>query len=615
MRLIARRILSLMLVLCLVAMPLAGAAEVTDDGHVIRDPERLEQFTFPGNWSDDALKFCVGNGIMNGRGSDLAADANTTRAETAALLVRLLGAKTDEPDLSQFRDVEKKAWYYAELATAVELGIMNGTSKTTLAPNASITREQVFTLISRAFGLYPEDPKAYRQFSDGLSCSAYARNAVSALRELGILNGYSDGSVRPGRYITRAELAQLLYQLFTCVCDDPADLPESGSVLYRGKEPIPEGYVLDGRLTVGCGWDADQSITGVTVTERLTLRTVPGITVSMSACSIGQLSLPGQINVSSDQRVEQVTVAGAGSVVNVPAGICDAYTTCTVESDVEHLSCRGEGSRVTLNGNAQSCQISARKVTLDGSGYVEQLELTKRDSEILISCGTVLEPELSWEDVETLVVWDTVTEDTWLYESSNLTGRIRELPAGTKLEHYYYHEGRAAASVYTEDGRFGYADIDCISIPEEADILDEPYPDEVMEDFVNHKGYTSDTDYLIWVSLKTQTVNIFQGSKGAWTLTHSMPCASGKNSTPTVRGTFSTHKKLQEWNFGTYKVRYVTVFYEGYAFHSRVYSPDYSTMLDDAISYPASDGCLRMLDEDCKFIMEKIPMRTRVVVY
>ena len=210
MKLIARRILSLMLVLCLVAMPLAGAAEVTDDGHVIRDPERLEQFTFPGNWSDDALKFCVGNGIMNGRGSDLAADANTTRAETAALLVRLLGAKTDEPDLSQFRDVEKKAWYYAELATAVELGIMNGTSKTTLAPNASITREQVFTLISRAFGLYPEDPKAYRQFSDGLSCSAYARNAVSALRELGILNGYSDGSVRPGRYITRAELAQLL---------------------------------------------------------------------------------------------------------------------------------------------------------------------------------------------------------------------------------------------------------------------------------------------------------------------------------------------------------------------------------------------------------------------
>ena len=55
--------------------------------------------------------------------------------------------------------------------------------------------------------------------------------------------------------------------------------------------------------------------------------------------------------------------------------------------------------------------------------------------------------------------------------------------------------------------------------------------------------------------------------------------------------------------------------YEGYAFHSRVYSPDYSTLLDDAISYPASDGCLRMLDEDCKFIMEKIPMRTRVVVY
>lgn len=615
MKPIVRRVWSLMIVLCLVAMPLAGAAEITDDGHVIRDPERLEQFTFPGNWSDDALKFCVGNGIMNGRENDLAANANTTRAETAALLVRLLGAQSEAPDLSQFRDAQEDAWYYGELAAAVELGIMNGTSKTTLDPNRSITREQVFTLISRAFGLYPEDTMAYRKFADGMSCSGYARNAVSALREMGILKGYTDGTVRPGRYITRAELAQLLYQLFTCICDDPAELPASGSVLYRGTESIPDGYTLDGRLTVGCGWDTDQNITGVNVTDRLTLRTVPGISVSMSACSVGHLSLPGQIHVSSDQQVEKVTVAGAGSVVNVPAGICDTYTTCTIESDVDRLSCRGAGSRVTLNGNARSCQISAREVTLDGSGYVEQIERMNRDSEILIQYGTVLEQELSWEDVETLVVWDTVTEDTWLYESGNLSGRIRELPVGTKLDHYYYSDGDAAASVYTEDGQFGYVDIDCISIPEESDILTEPYPNEVMEDYVNRKGYDSSTGYLIWVSLKTQTVNVFQGRQGNWSLIRSMPCASGKNSTPTARGSFSTDYTLWEWDFGTYKVRYVTVFYGGYAFHSRVYSRDYSVMLDDAISYPASDGCLRMLDEDCRYIMEKLPLGTRVVVY
>lgn len=77
------RVLSLILAVCL-ALPLlplaASAAVVTEDGHVIADPDRLEEFVFPGNWADAALRFCVGNGIMNGRGDDLAANEKTTRA-------------------------------------------------------------------------------------------------------------------------------------------------------------------------------------------------------------------------------------------------------------------------------------------------------------------------------------------------------------------------------------------------------------------------------------------------------------------------------------------------------------------------------------------------------
>ena len=610
-----RKTVCLLLALCLLIQPGVSAAVITEDGHMISNPERLGQYSFPGNWSDNALKFCVGNGIMNGRGKDLAADANTTRAETAALLIRLLGAEAEQPDLSQFRDADENAWYYGELAAAVELGIMNGTSQNTLAPNNPITREQVFALLSRAFGLQPQDPDAYRVFLDGSACSAYATDAVSALVEMKILTGYTDGTVRPRQYITRAELAQLLYQLFTCVCDDPAELPASGNVLYRGSEPIPEGYSLDGRLTIGCGWQGEQNLTDIRVTEALILRTMPESSLVLEKCSAPKLVLAGTVSVAGDSQVQDLVAAGADSNVAVPADTCTVFSGCTIESDVVNLICRTAGVTVTMNGNGEYGLIDARNVTLDGTGFVRTVEVSKGGCEILVAHETLVEPQFTWEDVQTLVVWDTVTADTYLYEYSDLTGRIRELPAGTRLEHYYYHDGRAAASVYTEDGRFGYADIDCISIPQESDILDEPYPDDVMEDYVNQKGYSSSTGYLIWVSLKTQTVNVFQGAKGSWALIRSMPCASGKNSTPTVRGSFSIQKKLQEWNFGTYKVRYVSVFYEGYAFHSRVYSPDYSVMLDDAISYPASDGCLRMLDEDCRYIMNEMPVGTRVVVY
>ena len=81
------------------------------------------------------------------------------------------------------------------------------------------------------------------------------------------------------------------------------------------------------------------------------------------------------------------------------------------------------------------------------------------------------------------------------------------------------------------------------------------------------------------------------------------------------RGEFAIKNKVWEWDFGSYKVRYVTVFYGGYAFHSRIYNRSYSVMLDDAIGYPASDGCLRMLDEDCRYIIDEMPYNTRVVVY
>ena len=565
------RIFSLILVLCLLTVPTVYAAEVTEDGHVIQQPERLEAFVFPDDWTAAPLQFCVGNGILNGRKEGLAGGENITRAETAAILVRMLGGECVSPDLSQYLDAEPTAWYYAEVAAAVELGIMKGVSDDRLAPNDPITREQAFTLLCRAFGIQAEDRFCWKQFADGNAAAEYAQNAISALAELHIVTGYPDGTVRPDRYITRAELAKLLYQMFTCICDDTSQLPASGKVLYRGKEPIPEGFSLVGNLTVFSDSQDCLTMTDMEIHGKLTLCVPNGGNVMLNDC-----------NVAS-------------------------------------LSCAGENMILTLNGRVDRLEINAEGITVNGSGTVGELILNSKGSAVLVSCDQVtdrteFDPADALKIVETLIVWDTVTKDTALYSSSDLTGYRMDLPAGTKLDHYYYREGNRAASVYTENGKFGWVDINCISIPTTYEIR-EPYSQEIMEAFVNQKGYTSSTDYLIWVSLKTQTVNVFQGKTGEWKLIRSMPCASGKNSTPTARGEFAIKEKLWEWDFGSYKVKNVTVFYGGYAFHSRIYNRSYTTMLDDAIGHPASDGCLRMLDEDCRYIVDEMPYNTRVVVY
>lgn len=606
------------ILLLLLVLPVcrADAAE-----HTLSQPELLEQVQIPEHWSASALEFCVGNGILKGKGDSLAHEDPTTRAETAAILVRLLGAQGLEADLTSYTDANPKAWYYAEVACAVEIGLMRGVSEHSLAPNEPVTREQVFVMLSRAFGLYPQDPQLYREFADSGKVSNYARNAVSALMERGILTGYNDGTVRPRAAITRAELAKLLYELFTHIVSDPAQLPRQGRVLYNGTLPIPADYALEGDLTLGCGIRQDYTLEATSVTGELRLACKPGLKAQLQQVSANTLSAATTTTLASDSPLTTVFAGGAGSLLSLQAQRLYAAADCTVEGDQGFLACLGDRTTVTLNGNTPVVEIYGANVTVQGSGLAETVDVYAGGSTVTLAHKQQRDYSYDYDyenalsTVKTVYIWDTVVKDTKLYSSFGLYGVIRELPKGTKLEHYYLQDGAKAAAVITEDGIFGYVPVANIRIPDALELEQRAYSQGTMEGYVNGKGYSSSTGYLIWVSLKTQTVNIFTGKKGNWKLLSSAPCASGKPATPTVRGVYSVRYKYDQWNFDTYKVCYVTGFYEGYAFHSRCYAPDWSKLTDPTIGTPASHGCLRMLDEDCRFIYESIPYGTTVVVY
>ena len=80
----------------------------------------------------------------------------------------------------------------------MSLGIFNGVSATQMAPMRSITRQEAFTVLARAFGLYPQNRRAYTRFRDGEKVQPYARDAVSALAEVGCVTGYDTGYLKPG---------------------------------------------------------------------------------------------------------------------------------------------------------------------------------------------------------------------------------------------------------------------------------------------------------------------------------------------------------------------------------------------------------------------------------
>ena len=143
------------------------------------------------------------------------------------------------------------------------------------------------------------------------------------------------------------------------------------------------------------------------------------------------------------------------------------------------------------------------------------------------------------------------------------------------------------------------------------------YLDITKQNFVNNRGYSSNTQYLVWANLATQKVNVFQGSKGKWNLIKVFRCASGERATPTPQGvTYVTYKQTK-WKTDSYVCKPIVRFYPntGYAFHSVLYKPDESGIKDGSIGFPVSHGCLRMKPSSIQWIYDNIPTKTTVVIY
>ncbi len=170
-------------------------------------------------------------------------------------------------------------------------------------------------------------------------------------------------------------------------------------------------------------------------------------------------------------------------------------------------------------------------------------------------------------------------------------------------------EAAAAQNLLTE--------VSCVYRGNYTKAYNKDYTTQLKTDFVNGNGYSSKTDYLIWINLGTQKVNIFEGSTGKWKLLKTFRCASGAPSTPTPKGvTYITYKQTN-WTTSSYTCRPIVRFYPGtgYAFHSMLYYPRSSVLKDSAMGYPASHGCIRMEDEGIWYIYNYMPAKTTVVVY
>ncbi|MBD3921600.1 endo-1,4-beta-xylanase [Paenibacillus sp. PR3] len=168
-------------------------------------------------WAVESIQALEARGIVAGvKTGAFAPNNQVTRAEFIQMLINALDLNSDKAT-STFTDVKEGAWYYQAIASAQQLGIVNGKANGSYGINDAISRQEMAVMLYRAAAKANiELPNTVNeiQFADDSSISSYAAQAIKALQQAGIVKGMENGRFAPASNATRAQAAVIIYGLF-----------------------------------------------------------------------------------------------------------------------------------------------------------------------------------------------------------------------------------------------------------------------------------------------------------------------------------------------------------------------------------------------------------------
>lgn len=153
-------------------------------------------------WYADAVEFVIEEGLMTGTSdTTFAPDTSMSRAMIWTVLAAYNGANTSGGN----------PWYAPSQQWAMINGVSDGS-----APNGSITREQLAVMLWRAAGS-PSTSKNLTGYADANAVSDWAVEALAWAVDNGIISGMSGSSLAPQNTATRAQVAVMLIQFVECM--------------------------------------------------------------------------------------------------------------------------------------------------------------------------------------------------------------------------------------------------------------------------------------------------------------------------------------------------------------------------------------------------------------
>lgn len=217
----ARRKFSVTVLSALLSLSLAACGAAPESGTALAQPANLsvqaetsqiQKFVdVPVDaWFAEAVNWCRENGIMSGTTDTTFAPQGTmSRGMLATVLYRMAGSpEVIEPP--SFQDVSLHGWYSEGIAWAAQNDVMSGYGNGLFGPDDPITREQLAAVLWRYAGT--ESNAQHIAFADSETISSYAVEAVEWAAANGIITGRDGNLFAPRDHATRAETAVILYR-------------------------------------------------------------------------------------------------------------------------------------------------------------------------------------------------------------------------------------------------------------------------------------------------------------------------------------------------------------------------------------------------------------------
>ena len=526
-------------------------------------------------WYQAAMDYAVKAGLLEGdEKGQLNPEKNATRAETVTILMRIF-RNTQTKSITHYADVNTKDWFYKAMATAAAMNVVNGYDDCTMRPNAAVTRQEAFALISRVFAVAKGNKASLDRFPDHASVADWAVTTLAGMAEQKYMEGDQVG-IRPNDSITRAELAQVLYNLKITMTSDPTQIPKDGIVVYHGKQPVDlTGF--QGKLFFSADCGKAVTVTGNAPGAALFVRTDPGATVTLNG-TVKETHLMSA----------NTTLNGSGNAGSVERAAVDCTVNCAKKAVSNTYDSGLKGVKLSVSGSPKLTPENREvkfKVIADGRGCDYSTKPEGRFATLQwTENGRAAGSQRVWLGSKPTEVEITVSEAVWTPE---LSGKhdfrfkllyetdIAETSNSVPIQNYSAEEYKQLQS------------------------RAEPYRIEVVK---------NQCTVMVWGQDKAGNFNI---------LYRVCPCSPGQ---ATPLGTFKTPSKTR-WGalMGGVMGQYCTQIYKGILFHSVYYRrSDPSTLYADAynqLGTICSHGCVRLTVADAKWIFDNCRLGTSVYIH